>query len=292
MRSLLFVPGDDEKKLAKGADSGADALLIDLEDAVAPARKETARRIVAEYLGSRAGEKRQALFVRINALDTGMTDADLDRIMGGGPHGILLPKASHGRDIAHLGAKLAVREAENNLPDGGTAILAIAPEQAKAFFGMGSFAGSSNRLSGLTWGAEDLAADLGAEGSRDGTGQFRPPFHLARMSCLYGAAAAGVPAIDTVFTAIRDDKGLRNEALEARSIGFAGKLAIHPAQVPVINEVFTPSMEAIAEARAIVAAFAAQPDAGVLNINGKMIDRPHIRAAERLLAWAAAAGVA
>jgi citrate lyase subunit beta/citryl-CoA lyase len=291
MRSLLFVPGDDEKKLAKGASSGADVLLIDLEDAVAPARKAAARAIVADYLKSRAGDPSQALYVRINALETGLTDADLDGVMPGAPHGIMLPKAGHGRDIAHLGAKLAVREAETGLPDGGTQIVAIAPEQANAFFGMGTFAGASARLAGLTWGAEDLAADLGALGSRDAEGRFRPPMHTARMACLYGAAAAGVAAIDTVFTAIKDEAGLRAEAEEARSFGYTAKLAIHPAQVAIINEVFTPSAEAVAHARAIVAAFAEQPGAGVLNINGKMVDRPHIRAAEALLARAAAAGL-
>ena len=292
MRSLLFVPGDDEKKLGKGASSGADVLLIDLEDAVAPARKPAARALVAEYLKSRKGQPGPALYVRINALDTGMTDADLDGIMTGGPDGIMLPKACSGRDVVHLGAKLAVREAEHNLVDGGTRIIAIALEAARALFEMGSFAGASRRLAGLTWGAEDLAADLGAAGSRDGTGGFTEPFRLARHFCLYGATTAAVPAIDTVFTGIRDEDGLRRETEEARRYGFTAKLAIHPAQVPVINAVFTPTEAAIERARAILAAFAAEPEAGVLNIGGKMIDRPHIRAAEALLARARAAGVA
>lgn len=292
MRSLLFVPGDDEKKLSKGAGSGADVLLIDLEDAVAPARKAVARSLVAEYLKNRKGQPGPALYVRINALDTGLTDADLDGVMSGAPAGIMLPKACSGRDVAHIGAKLAVREAEHNLADGGTRILAIALEAARALFEMGSFAGSSRRLAGLTWGAEDLAADLGAASSRTAEGGFAEPFRLARHFCLYGAATAAVPAIDTVFTAIRDEDGLRREAEEARSFGFTAKLAIHPAQVAVINDVFTPSPEAIARARAIIEAFAAEPEAGVLNIGGKMVDRPHIKSAEALLNRARAAGIA
>lgn len=291
MRSLLFVPGDDERKLAKAGDTGADVLLIDLEDAVSPARKAVARAVTAAYLSSRRGLPGPALYVRVNALDTGMTDADLDGVMAGSPTGIMLPKAVDGRDIAHLGAKLAVREAEQNLPDGGTHIIAIALENAKSLFNIGSFAGSSRRLAGITWGAEDLAADLGAESSRDADGLFREPFRLARSFCLYGAAAAAVPAIDTVFTGIRDEAGLRREAGQARADGYTAKLCIHPGQVPVINELFTPAPEEIARARAIITAFAETPEAGVLNIGGKMIDRPHIKAAEAVLARAVAAGI-
>jgi len=292
MRSLLFVPGDNEKKLDKAASTGADVLLIDLEDAVAPARKAAARDMVAAYLRSRAGQPGPKLYVRVNALDTGLTDADLDGVMPAAPDGIMLPKAIGGRDIAHLGTKLAVREAENNLPDGQTRILAIGLETGRAVFQMGSFDGASQRLAGLTWGAEDLAADIGAGSNRDEQGHFTAPFQLARNLCLFAAAAAEVTAIDTVYVDFRNDEGLAAECELARRDGFTAKMAIHPAQVAVINRVFTPGPAQIERARAIIAAFAENPEAGVLTIGGKMTDRPHLRQAERLMARAVAAGVA
>jgi citrate lyase subunit beta/citryl-CoA lyase len=223
------------------------------------------------------------LYVRINALDTGLADADLDAIMPGAPAGIMLPKASGGADVQHLGAKLAVREAENGLVDGATRILPIATETGGALFGLGTYAGSSRRLAGLTWGAEDLAADLGAETNKTPDGAYTPPFALARSLLLFGAAAAAVDAIDTVFTAFRDAEGFRRECVAARRDGFVGKMAIHPDQVAIINEVFTPADAEIARAKAIVAAFAAAPDAGVLGVDGEMLDRPHLLRAERLL---------
>lgn len=284
MRSLLFVPGDSPKKLDKGLGSGADALLIDLEDSVALGEKETARRITAEFLAAhrdKAGRPR--LFVRVNGLTTGLVDADLDGVMQASPDGIVLPKTVGGADVAHLGAKLAVREAEFGLEDSATRILAIGTENALGVFALGTFAGASHRLTGIAWGGEDLSADLGAEANRDDGGAYTEPYRIARALTLMGAAAAGVDAVDSVYTNFRDMAGLESECREARRDGFVAKMAIHPAQVPVINEAFTPSPEAIERARAVIAAFEANPGAGVVGVDGEMLDRPHLLRAKRLL---------
>ncbi|WP_445503292.1 HpcH/HpaI aldolase/citrate lyase family protein [Microvirga sp. G4-2] len=284
MRSLLFVPGDSQKKLEKALTSGADALLIDLEDSVDLNAKEEARRITSEFVAEhRSKSERPRLYVRVNGLTTGMIDADLDGIMKAAPDGIVLPKTIGGADVAHLGAKLAVREAEFGLEDGGTRILAIATENAAGVFALGTFAGASHRLMGLAWGGEDLSADLGAETNRDENGVYTDPYRLVRSLTLLGAAAAGVDAIDTVFTNFRDMEGLAAECRAARRDGFVAKMAIHPAQVPVINEAFTPSVEAIERARAVIEAFKANPGAGVVGVDGEMLDRPHLLRAERLL---------
>ena len=229
---------------------------------------------------------RPALYVRINALDSGLSDADLDSVMTAGPDGIVLPKAQSGADVTLLDARIAVREALHDLADGQTAIIAIATETAASIFGIGSYAGAGTRLSGLTWGGEDLAADIGAGANKDDAGQWTQPFQLARNLCLFGAVSAGVPPIDTVYTDFRDLDGLHLEATAAAQDGFTGKLAIHPAQVAVINEVFTPSPQAIAQAQRIVDAFKAAGNAGVVGLDGKMIDRPHLVAARRILARA------
>jgi citrate lyase subunit beta/citryl-CoA lyase len=285
MRSLLFVPGDSPRKLERGLASGADALILDLEDSVSLARKAEAREVTADFLRRTAdAPQRPRLLVRVNALDTGLTDADLDAVAAGRPDAILLPKAEGGASVSHLDAKLTVREAQHGLPDGGIAIYALATETAVALFHGASYGGASARLKGLTWGAEDLSSALGAETNRDSDGRFTAPYVFARTLCLAAAAAAGVPALDTVYVDFRDDAGFRREAEEARRDGFTGKLAIHPAQVPIINAVFTPSADAIAHAQAIVDAFAAQPGAGVVAIEGAMFDRPHLARAERLLA--------
>jgi citrate lyase subunit beta/citryl-CoA lyase len=219
----------------------------------------------------------------VNGLTTGLTDADLDGIMQAAPDGIVLPKAVGGQDVSHLGAKIAVREAEFGLPDGGTRILAIATETARGVFALGTFAGASHRLMGLTWGAEDLSADLGAETNRRDDGAYADPYRLARSLTLLGAAAAEVEAVDSVFTRFRNLEGLAAECREARRDGFVAKMAIHPAQVPVINEAFTPSSEALARAQAVVDAFAADPGVGVVGLDGEMLDRPHLTRAQRLL---------
>src|SRR5215470_1118560 len=249
MRSLLFVPGDSPRKLAKGLESGADALILDLEDSVAGDRKAEARATALAFLKD-AGQtdKRPRLLVRVNSLDTGLTDADLDAVVAGRPDAILLPKAEGGPSVIHLDAKLAAREALAGVPDGAIRIMAIATETAAALFAAGTYAGASPRLSALTWGAEDLSADIGAETNRDADGSFTGPFRLARSLCVAAAAAAKVAALDTVFVDFRNADGLRREAEEARRDGFVGKLAIHPGQVATINEVFTPSPADLAKA--------------------------------------------
>jgi citrate lyase subunit beta / citryl-CoA lyase len=290
MRSLLFVPGDSDKKLAKALLCGADALIVDLEDSVSAECKQEARATTLAFLrqfGQRP--ERPRLFVRVNGLATGLIDADLE-VVAGRPDGIVLPKAEGGAAIVHLAAKLAVREALHDLPDGHVRILALTTETAKALFLAGTYAGASARLVGLTWGAEDLSAELGAEANRDVQRNFLDPYRLARSLCLAAAAAAEVQAIDTVYVDFRNQEGLRREADEARRDGFSAKMAIHPAQVDVINAVFTPSAEAIARAKAIVAAFAGEPNAGVVGIDGVMYDRPHLVRARQVLARAKAAG--
>ena len=285
MRSLLFIPGDSPSKLDKGIGSGADALIVDLEDSIAPDRKAAARATTLAFLRNAvAATPRPRLLVRVNGLQTGLTDDDLDAVLIGSPDGIMLPKAEGGTAIIHLDAKLTAREAIHGLPDGSTEILALATETAKALFLAGTYSGASPRLTGLTWGAEDLSAELGAEANRDADGRFLDPYRLARALCLAGAAAAQVQAIDTVYVDFRNSDGLRRECEEAKRDGFTAKLAIHPAQVSIINAVFTPSAESIARAQAIVAAFAATPGAGVVGIDGVMYDRPHLARAQALLA--------
>jgi citrate lyase subunit beta / citryl-CoA lyase len=289
MRSLLFVPADSAKKLDKAMTSGADALIVDLEDSIAFDGKARARDSAAAFLREviASAAARPTILVRVNGLQTGLIDADLDAIAPAKPDAIMLPKAEGGVSVMHADAKLAVREAVSGLPDGHIKILPIATETAAALFVAGTFAGASPRLAGLTWGAEDLSAELGANANRDVQGRFLDPYRLARVLCLAGATAAQVPALDTVYVDFRDSEGFRRECEEACRDGFVGKMAIHPAQVPIINEVFTPSPEALSRAQAIVDAFAADPGTGVVGIGGVMYDRPHLARAERLLARAA-----
>jgi citrate lyase subunit beta / citryl-CoA lyase len=287
MRSLLFVPADSAKKLDRAMTSGADALIVDLEDSIAPDGKAHARQSAAAFLkDAMASAARPYMIVRVNGLQTGLIDADLDAIAGAKPDAIMLPKAEGGASVIHADAKLAVREAKSGLPDGHIKILPIATETAAALFVAGTFAGASARLLGLTWGAEDLSAELGAQANRDAQGGWLDPYRLARTLCLAGAAAARVAAIDTVYVDFRNSEAFRTECEDACRDGFVGKMAIHPSQVPIINEVFTPSAKAIEHARAIIAAFAAQPGAGVVGIGGLMYDRPHLARAEQLLARA------
>lgn len=285
MRTYLFVPGDAPRKLEKGLASGADALLLDLEDSVAPDAKPKAREIVRDYLLAQASRKdRPRLFVRVNALDTGLTDADLDVVMAARPDGILFPKSRHGGDVTHLDAKITAREALHNIEEGTTRILVLVTESAEALFGLSNYRGSSERLDGMTWGAEDLSADLGAETNRNERGDYTDPYRLARAQCLIAAVAAGVAPIDSIYPNFRDADGLRREALEGRRDGFTGKMAIHPDQVPVINEIYTPSAESIAQAKRLIDAFAAAGNAGVISLDGQMYDQPHLKRALRLLA--------
>ena len=226
---------------------------------------------------------RPRLLVRVNGLQTGLTDDDLDAVVPARPDAIMLPKAEGGAAIVHADAKLTAREAIHGLDDGQIKIIAIATETAASLFLAGTYAGSSPRLFGLTWGAEDLSAELGAEANRDRDGNFLDPYRLARALCLAGAAAARIDAIDTVYVDFRNDAGLRRECEEARRDGFTAKMAIHPGQVQAINAAFTPTPEALATARAIVAAFASAPGAGTIGLNGVMYDRPHLARAMRLL---------
>lgn len=283
MRSLLFVPAGSERKLARAVSSGADALILDLEDSVAPDYKAEARRIAAGFLASRS-ERGPRLIVRINALRSGLADVDLLAIMPARPDAIMLPKTEGGRDVMQLSVKLGVHEAMLDRAEGSTQVLAIVTETAAGLLKVGTFTKAGPRLLGMAWGAEDLSADLGAVGTRDGSGAYTEPFRLARTMTLLGAAAAGVHAIDTVHVDFRDEAGLQAECLAAARDGFTAKMAIHPDQVPIINAAFTPSAEAVEEARRTVAAFAQSPQAGVLSIDGHMVDRPHLARAQRILA--------
>ena len=289
MRSLLFVPADGGKKLDKAMASGADAVIVDLEDSISPEGKAAARERAAAFLAEATkATQRPRLLVRVNGIATGLTDADLDAVVPARPDAIMLPKAEGGAGVMHADAKIGAREAMSGLPDGLIKIVAIATETATALFLAGTYRGASTRLEGLTWGAEDLSAELGAEANRDADGRFLDPYRLARVLCLAGAAAAQVQAIDTIAADFRNLVLLRRECAEARRDGFTGKMAIHPAQVPVINEIFTPTADAVARARAVIAAFAADPGKGTVGIDGVMYDRPHLERARQLLARAAA----
>ena len=279
-RSFLFVPADSEKKLAKAKDSAADALIIDLEDAVAPSARPAARKIAAAFLAEGA---RQDLWVRINPLGSPDAPEDMREVMPSAPAGIVLPKPHGACDVLELAKRLDVLEQEHGLPAGQTKILPIATERPAALFHLHEYAESSARLAGLTWGAEDLSAAVGATANRSSDGDWLAPYQFARSLCLFAAAAAEVPAIDTVYTDFRDHPGLARYAGLARRDGFAGMLAIHPAQVGIINEAFMPSAEEIRRAERIIALFAANPDAGTLALDGKMIDRPHWLQARRIL---------
>ncbi len=273
LRSLLFVPGDRPDRMEKALASGADALILDLEDAVAPSAKPAARAAIADFLGK---VRDVTLFVRINPLDSGLAEADLAAVLPARPDGIVLPKAEGGATLAALDARL----------DGDIMILPIATETAAAVFTLGSYGGVTARLAGLTWGAEDLPAAIGAATSREADGSFAAPYQLARSLTLFGAHAAGVAAIETVYPDFRDLDGLAAYAARGRRDGFSGMMAIHPAQVSVINAAFTPSAEEIAHAQAVVDLFAAHPGAGALSLNGRMVDAPHLKAARALLARA------
>ena len=281
-RSLLFVPGNDERKLAKALGSGADVLLVDLEDSVAPEAKAAARAIAAAFLAAHeAAAGRPRLYVRVNDLETGLTRDDLAAIMPARPDGIMLPKANSGADVSRL-ARMIDETGGAAASDAG--IIAIATETPLALLQLPSFVGAEPRLRGMTWGAEDLGTAIGASTAREPSGAFTGPFALARNLCLFAAHAAGVQPIDNIYADFRDEAGLEREARDAARDGFTAKMAIHPAQVPIINAAFTPTSEQIAEATAIVEAFQRQRGAGVIGLDGRMIDRPHLIRAQKLLA--------
>lgn len=285
MRSLLFVPADSERKLEKSLASPADVLLLDLEDAVADSRKAVAREMAAAHIGAHAGAGGARLYVRINPLDTPYALHDLAAVVRPGLAGIMAPKIYSAADLARLSHMIDALEARAGMAAGAVRILPVATETAQAMLQMGSFVHTAlPRLEGVTWGAEDLATAVAALGNREENGAFSPLFELAGSMCLCAAAAAGVPAIDTVNVNFRDSAALAADCRVSRRRGFKGRLAIHPDQVPVINEAYSPTEAEVAHARRIVEAFAAQPDAGALSIDGKMIDKPHLVQAQRTLA--------
>ena len=283
MRSLLFVPGDSERKMAKSEEVSADVVIFDLEDAVASDNKAAARARVREFLGQRQGARRQALWVRINPIDHAEAGADLAAVMPVRPDGIVLPKSRSPDDVEALGTRIGHYEAEHDFEIGSTRILPVATETPQAVFRLGDYARCGKRLAGLTWGAEDLAAAVGATGNREESGDWTEPYRMVRSLCLFGAHAAGVQAIDTIFADFRDAAGLQRSCAAARRDGFSGKLAIHPDQVDVINHSFTPSAEEVERARRIVELFEANPGAGTLALDGQMLDLPHLRQARRIL---------
>ena len=268
-RSWLFVPADSEKKIAKAVESDADAIIFDLEDSVVPARKADAREIL-KALPKRTGGPEW--WVRINPLASDSIKADLAVFASPDFTGVVLPKTESGSDVAELAHRTG------NLP-----VHAIVTETPASLFGLLSYRGCSPALAAMSWGAEDLSAALGASSKCDADGELAFTYRLARSLCLAGAVAAGVQPIDGVFADFRDGEGLRVEAEAARREGFTGKLAIHPDQVPIINAAFTPSAEEVAHAQAVVDAFDSDPDAGTLSVNGRMVDRPHLEQALRVL---------
>jgi citrate lyase subunit beta / citryl-CoA lyase len=286
MRSFLFVPADSERKLARGPQSGADALILDLEDSVAPAIRPAARRLARGFLDASRGDDCKR-WVRINPLAGADALDDLAAVMPGRPDGILLPKCTPA-DLRTLDHYLSAFEAAGGQPVGATRIVAIATETPAAMFALGGYAGVSPRLFGITWGAEDLAACIGGN-NRRGDGAYDDVYRLARSLCLLAAANAGVEPIDTIFTDFRNEAGLAEECAAAQRSGFTAKMAIHPAQIATINRAFTASEDELLWARRVVGAFAENPEAGTIALDGKMIDRPHLTLARRLLGRASPA---
>lgn len=289
LRSWLFVPGNAPRKLDKAFGTGADVVVLDLEDSVAEAGKPDARRLVAEVLSAPRATSAPLLFVRINPLTGSHALADLAAVVPGSPDGIVLPKPDGAQDVVRLDHYLAALEASAGLPTGRIRVLPIATETPQALFALGSYRDAGSRLVGLTWGAEDLPAAVGASTNRGEAGGYSDLCRLARTLCLAGASAAGLPPIETVYPEFRDLAGLEAYAGRGRRDGFVGMMAIHPLQVPVINVAFTPTVQEIAHARSVVAAFgAAGPGAGTVALDGRMLDLPHLKQARALLAAAAA----
>lgn len=280
-RSFLFVPGDSERKLEKALDAGADALIIDLEDSVTADARPRARELTRDYI-----EGKDDVWVRINPVDSDDAIHDLQAVMPGAPDGIVLPKPRNADDAMRLAMKLDELESQHGIDAGRTKILPLCTERPRALFALDGYVGATPRLAGLSWGAEDLAAAVGARANRDADGNWLPPYELARSLCLFAAAAAEVPAFDTVFTDFRDLDGLARYASNAERDGFVGMLAIHPAQVETINNAFAPSVADLERAERIVALFDDNPGAGALGLDGEMIDRPHLVQARRTIALA------
>jgi citrate lyase subunit beta/citryl-CoA lyase len=277
-RSFLFVPADSDRKLARAGSAGADALILDLEDSVVPEARPTARANAAEYL-----KDKDTVWVRINPMDSDAAIADLEAVMPSSPCGIVLPKPRSAADAVALSRRLDVLEQQLQIEPGRTRIIALCTERPEALFALHGYAGATERLFGLSWGAEDLSAALGAGSNRDAQGNWLPLYEMARSLCLLAAATAEVTALDTVYTDFRDEAGLLRYAANARRDGFGGMLAIHPAQVKAINAAFLPTASEIERAQRIVAAFAENSGAGTVGLDGRMIDRPHLVQALRIL---------
>lgn len=287
-RSWLFVPGDSEKKLGKAMSTGAHAVIVDLEDSVALSEKQEARGMARDWLAVHRHHviesRPMARWVRINAFDTGMWRDDLAVVMAGTPDGVMLPKCDGPEEIRQLSAEIYELEQRNQIAVGTTRILPLVSETARAAMTIPAYIDQSMpRLAGMTWGAEDLSAVLGASRKRDASGAWTDAFRFIRAQCLLTAHAKGVWAIDTLHDDFRDEIGTLAAAQSARADGFTGMLAIHPAQVPIINAAFAPTEAELTEAQAIVALFASNPNAGTLQYNGRMVDQPHLRMAKQLL---------
>lgn len=286
IRSFLFIPGDSEKKLGKVDGVAADAFILDLEDAVAVARKPAAREMVPAFIKDRPRATRKSqLWVRVNPLDTPWTLEDLAAIAPSAPDGIMLPKVNGPEDVAQVSHYLSALETASGVEPGSIKILPVATETAASPFRLGDYAAARlERLYGLTWGAEDLSSAIGASGNIDATGEWTHTYKMVRSLCLLGAHAAGGEAVDTLYVDFRDPEGLRASCKASRAEGFSGRVAIHPAQVDIMNECFSPSPEEVDFARKVVELFAASPDSGTLGLDGKMLDIPHLKQAERTLA--------
>lgn len=284
LKSLLFVPGDSEKKIAKAEASGASALILDLEDSVSPERIEFARAAVREALLARPDRSRLQWWVRINPLDSEFALRDLAAVVDGAPDGIMLPKVQSAKDVVRLDHCLGALEVRAGVQPGGIRIIPVVTETPEAMFTLNSYKGSSSRLLGLTWGAEDLSSALGASSNRLESGDYEFTYQLARSLCLLGANAAGLQAIETITTNFRDPDLLGREVKASRRAGFTGKIAIHPDQIAIINAGFSPDDAELAHARAVIRAFSEAPGAGTVQLEGKMLDRPHLNQALRVLA--------
>ncbi|MGE0767614.1 MAG: CoA ester lyase [Hyphomicrobiaceae bacterium] len=293
MRSMLFVPADSERKMVRSLESPADALILDLEDSVAAERRPVAREMAAAFIAdARAKGAKPELWVRMNPLGGADWEADLAGVMASGPAGIILPKPSSGADVNTLSMALGSAETRYGLKSGQTRILPIVTETPISVLQLHTYVGVSSRVAALSWGAEDLGAVIGSLANRTEAGDFTSPYRLVRDLCLITASAAGAQSMDTVYVDFRSDKGLEAETRIAKRDGFTGKMAIHPGQVAIINAVFTPSADEISHAQKITEAFSANPGAGVASLDGKMIDMPHLKLAQRVLAQAKAAGLA
>ena len=285
MRSWLFAPGDSDKKMGKAIASDADIALLDLEDSVVPDRKAEARNMVAAAIAGAAVKSR--VWVRVNPLSGGLTKADLDAVIGAGPGGVFLPKAEGGHHVETLDAMLTACEKSAGIAPGTTKVAALVTETAAAMFTTGTYDAASKgqtRLVAMSWGAEDLSSELGASEQRGADGEYTHVYQMARSLCLIGAVKAGVAPIETVQPEFRDLEALESRARSVRASGYRGMLAIHPAQIAPINAAFTPSEDELAHARAVIQAFADNPDSGAVSLNGNMLDRPHLALAQRLLA--------